>query len=126
MEKEYTREVHIELGGETRRVLLNLWGLVLAEEKGFDVADLEVDADSAEEVSGKATKMLDYLWVGMLPFNEDLTRKELGMEIGMGELPKIQEAFDKIRSRQLTQDVKEKIEEAASEDGDGGKSEQDS
>lgn len=120
MEKKYTREVHVELGGEKRRVLLNLWGLVLAEEKGYDIADLEVDAESAEEVSGKARRMLDYLWVGILPFEEDITREELGMQIGMGELPKLQEAFDKIRSRQLTQDVKDEIE-AASEDGDEGK-----
>jgi len=126
MQKEYTREVHIEIGGETRRVLLCLWALVLAEEQGFDIAELEVDAESAEAVSGKATTMLDYLWVGMLPFEEGLSRKDLGMQIGMGDLPKLEAAFDKIRSRQLTQDVEQKIEEAASEAGDGGKSVPDS
>lgn len=122
MEKEHTREVHVEIGGETRRILLCLWGLVLAEEQGFDISDLAIDQEEAEEQQGNAKKMLDMLWVGMLPFNEDLKRKDLGMDVGFGDLPAIEKAFTEVTSRQLTDEVEEKIEEASSGDGDEGKS----
>lgn len=113
MEKKYTREVHVELGGETRRVLLNLWGLVLAEEKGFDVSEIELDEEEAEERKGNVEQMLDMLWIGMLPFNEELGRKELAMQVGFEDLPALKSAFTKIISRQLTDEVREQIEEAS-------------
>ena len=119
MEKEYTREVHVEIGGETRRVLLNLWGLCLAEERGFNVEELELDEEEAKERKGDLQQMLDMLWVGMLPFNEDLTRKELGMQVGFEDMPNINAAFDKIRSRQMTDDVREKIEDASGGGAEG-------
>ena len=119
MEKEYTREVHVEIGGETRRVLLNLWGLCLAEERGFEVGELELDEEEAQERKGDLQQMLDMLWVGMLPFNEDLTRKELGMQVGFEDMPNINAAFDKIRSRQMTDDVREKIEDASGGGAEG-------
>ena len=112
MEKEYTREVHVEIGGETRRVLLNLWGLCLAEERGFEVSELDLGEEEAQERKGDLQQMLDMLWVGMLPFNEDLTRRELGMQVGFEDMAGLEEAFSKIVSRQLTDDVREKIEDA--------------
>lgn len=127
MDKEYTREVHVEFGGEKRRIMLTLWGLTLAEEKGFDVTDIEIDEESAEQRSGNLSQMLDLLWIGMLPFDESLTKRELGMQVGFDELERVTEAFDKVVSRQLTDDVKERMEAnkngeteaAASEDGQG-------
>jgi hypothetical protein len=111
MEKQYTREVHMEVAGETRRVLVCLWGLVLAEEKGLDLADLETQDDGGEDFS----TMLDFLWVGMLPFDEGLERKEVGMMFTAGDLDACQDAFQKVKSRQITGDVQDAIEE-----GDAG------
>jgi hypothetical protein len=111
MEKRYTREVHLEVGGETRRVLVTLWGLVLAEEKGLDLSDLETDENGGEDFS----TMLDFLWVGMLPFDEDLSRKDAGMMFTPADLDACQEAFNKIKSRQITADVQEVIDEGATE-----------
>lgn len=118
MDKRYTREVHLEVGDETRRVLVTLWGLVLAEEKGFDLTELETDEDGEEGFQ----EMLDFLWVGMLPFDEDLTRKEVGMMFTPADMNKCEAAFHKIKSRQITGDVQEAIEEAG--DGDSPKAQQ--
>jgi hypothetical protein len=110
MEKQYPREVHLEAGGETRRVLVCLWGLVLAEEKGLDLEEL--DTKEAEE---SFAQMLDFLWVGMLPFNEDLTRKEAGMMFTPSDLDACQEAFQKIKSRQITSDVQDAIQDGSAD-----------
>lgn len=122
MEKEYTREVQVEIGGETRRVLLCLWGLVLAEEKGYDISEVELDEEAEErkpEEGGSLGQMLDMLWIGMLPFEEDLERRELGMQVSFKDMEQISEAFDKIMSRQVTDDVREKIEEAQGQRAEG-------
>lgn len=105
MEKKYSREVHLEAGGETHRVLVCLWGLVLAEEKGMDLNELET-----EGASDDFGQMLDFLWVGMLPFNEDLSRKEVGMMFTPADLNACETAFEKIKSRQITADVQEAIQ----------------
>jgi hypothetical protein len=123
MDKEYTREVHVEIGGETRRVLLCLWGLVLAEERGFDVTNIDIDEESAEERSGDMRQMLDLLWVGMLPFDEDLGKKDLAMQISFGDLEDVTAAFNKVISRQLTDEVKQKMEAEAHENGEAAASE---
>jgi len=107
MEKQYTREVHLEAAGETRRVLVTLWGLVLAEEKGLDLEDLTTDD---EEDAESFSEMLDFLWIGMLPFEEDLTRKDVGMMFTPSDMEACQEAFQKIKSRQITNEVQEVIE----------------
>jgi len=109
---QFDRTVEIEIAGETRKVLLCLWGLTLAEEKGFDVSGIDLDEEDAQERQGDLGQMLDMLWIGMLPFNEDLTRRGLGMHIGFDDLPKLEDAFNKIVSRQLTEDIREKVEEA--------------
>lgn len=112
MEKEYTREVHVEIDGETRRVLLCLWGLCLAEEKGFDISEIELDEEEAKERKGNLRQMLDLLWIGMLPFNEDLKLKDLGMQVGLNDMEALESAFNKIVKHQMTADVREKIEDA--------------
>jgi hypothetical protein len=114
MDKEYSREVHVEIGGETRRVLLCLWGLCLAEEKGFDISEIELDEEEAQERKGNLKQMLDLLWIGMLPFNEELEVKDLGMQVGLNDMEALESAFEKIVKRQMTEDVREKIEEAQS------------
>jgi len=120
-DKRYTREVEVEVGGETRRVLLCLWGLIKAEEKGFDVSDMELD-EEAEERKGEMSEMLDMLWVGMLPFEDEwdgeLTRRRLGMEVTFGDMEQMEDAFTKIVSRQITDDVREKVEEAGKKKGE--------
>lgn len=114
MDKEYSREVRVDIGGETRRVLLCLWGLCLAEEKGFDISEIELDEEEAQERKGNLKQMLDLLWIGMLPFNEDLEVKDLGMQVGLNDMEALESAFEKIVKRQMTEDVREKIEEAQS------------
>jgi len=112
MDKRYDREVHLEVGGETRRVLVCLWGLVLAEEKGLDLQELDT-----EEAEDSFSTMLDFLWVGMLPFDEELSRKEVGMMFTPADMQKAEEAFNKIRSRQITGEIKEAIDEAGGDEG---------
>lgn len=120
MKDEYTREVRVEIGGEERRVLLCLYGLMLAEQKGYDISEIELD-EEAEQRKGNVGQMLDLLWIGMLPFNEDLSKKELGMQIGFGDLEKLEEPFQEMIDKQITDDVREKIEEAQSGEGAEGK-----
>lgn len=122
MEKEYPREVHVEIGGEVRRVYVNLWGLILAEEKGYDIGQLALDEEEAKEQATSGLKnALDLLWIGMLPFNEDLTRKELGMQIPPSDLEKLEGPINQIMSRQFGDDVREKIQEARGEGDEVGK-----
>ena len=102
------RTVWMDVEDETVPVLVCLWGLVLAEEKGFDLSDLDVADEDGQSVEAK--QMLDLLWIGMLPFDESLTRKEVGMKLTVGAMQQAREAFDKIKSRQITQDVKEHVD----------------
>jgi len=46
----------------------------------------------------------------MLPFNEDLSRREAGMMFTPADLNACEEAFEKIKSRQITADVQEAIQ----------------
>lgn len=112
MKDRYPREVRMEVNGEQRRILVCLWGLKLAEEKGYDISQLEVEGENAG-----ASQMLDLIWIGMLPFEEDLTRKEVGMTFSLGDMAKAESAFQKIKSRQLTSDVKEEVSKAANSSG---------
>jgi len=114
---QFDRTVEIEIAGDSYQVLLCLWGLTLAEEKGYDISGIDLDEEDAQERQGDLGQMLDMLWIGMLPFNEDLTRRKLGMHIGFDDLPKLEEAFNKIVSRQLTEDIREKVEEAEGAEG---------
>ena len=119
MPDQFPREVTITVGGEERRILICLWGLKLAEEKGYDVSSLDVDPEELSGERGATGQMIDLLWIGMLPFDEDLTRREVGMMLTLGDLAKAEDAINKIVSRQLTDDVKEVIEERREPVGDG-------
>jgi hypothetical protein len=116
MKDKYSREVRATISGEECRILINLKGLILAGEHGFDIEDLEVEGeeDLEELPTGKRLEVLArYMWVGMLPFEEDLAFDDLLMRVTLGDLPAMTEAFQKIKSRQLTDEVKEKMKEVA-------------
>lgn len=95
-----------------RKIHLNMWGLVLAEEHGFDIADLDLDEDGAKERKGNLRQMLEMLWIGMLPYDEDISIEEIGRSIGFADMPDVSAAFEKVVSRQLTDDVREQVKEA--------------
>ena len=119
MPDRFPREVTINTGGEERRVLVCLWGLKLAEEKSFDVSSLNVDPKKINAEGGSTTEMIELLWIGMLPFDEDLTRRDVGMMFTFKDLAKAESTINKILSRQLTDDVKEVIEGRREPVGDG-------
>jgi len=126
-DKKYPREVHVDIAGETRRVYVNLWGLILAEEKGYDIGQLALDEEEAKEQATSGLKnALDLLWIGMLPFNEDLTRRDLGMQIPVSDLEKLEDPINQIMSRQFGDDVREKIQEARGEEEEVGKAQENS
>jgi len=108
-----TRTVRAEYAGEEHKHLLCLWGLMLAEQKGFDVSSIELDED-VEERKGDVQQMGELLWIARLPFEEDLTLKELGMSVSFGDMEAVAEAFQKITSRQITSDVREHVEKQGS------------
>lgn len=112
--------VYIEIDGEEKPVLLCVWGLALAESKGFDLSGVALDEEEAEEQKGDINQMLDMLWIGRLPYDESVTRRELGMSIGLGDLPALTEKFQEIVDKQLNEDIREKAEEMANRGSSGG------
>jgi hypothetical protein len=65
--------------------------------------------------------MLELLWIGMLPYNEDLTQKEVGMAVSFEDMEGLQDDFEKVVELQITSDVREHIENADSGGGAEGK-----
>jgi hypothetical protein len=125
MSTDFSRAVEVDIGGENddipEKVLLCLYGLTVAESvHDFDIGEIELDEEAAER-KGDLTQMLELLWIGMLPYNEDLTQKEVGMAVSFEDMEGLQEDFEKVVELQITSDVREHIENASSGDGAEGK-----
>lgn len=101
------KAVAVTIGGTEHKVRLSLWGLILAEEEhGYDISDLDLDKDGAESRKGNLRRMLELLWIGMLPFEPDLTLSALGQQVGFGDMAALTEAFNKVVKLQLTDDIR--------------------
>ena len=121
MSTDFSRAVEVDIGGENDdipdKVLLCLYGLTVAESvHDFDIGEIELDEEAAER-KGDLTQMLELLWIGMLPYNEDLTQKEVGMAVSFEDMEGLQDDFEKVVELQITSDVREHIENA--DDGGG-------
>jgi hypothetical protein len=125
MSKDFSRAVEVDIGAEDDdipgKVLLCLYGLTVAESvHDFDIGEIELDEEAAER-KGDLTQMLELLWIGMLPYNEDLTQKEVGMAVSFEDMEGLQDAFEKVVTLQITSDVREHIEDADGGEGAEGK-----
>ena len=125
MSTDFSRAVEVDIGGENDdipdKVLLCLYGLTVAESvHDFDIGEIELDEEAAER-KGDLTQMLELLWIGMLPYNEDLTQKEVGMAVSFEDMEGLQDDFEKVVELQITSDVREHIENADSGGGGEGK-----
>ncbi|MCS3667447.1 hypothetical protein GGP77_001676 [Salinibacter ruber] len=125
MSTDFSRAVEVDIGGENDdipdKVLLCLYGLTVAESvHDFDIGEIELDEEAAER-KGDLTQMLELLWIGMLPYNEDLTQKEVGMAVSFEDMEGLQDDFEKVVELQITSDVREHIENADSGGGAEGK-----
>ena len=107
MEKPQT--VTAVIGGKERKLLLCMWGLMLAEKAGYDVAGLDLGAEANEARKGELTQMLELLWVAALPFERSLTLEELGMSITLGDLPAVAEAFSEVMRLQMGEDLRAEV-----------------
>jgi len=121
MSTDFSRAVEVDIGGGNDdipdKVLLCLYGLTVAESvHDFDIGEIELDEEAAER-KGDLTQMLELLWIGMLPYNEDLTQKEVGMAVSFEDMEGLQDDFEKVVELQITSDVREHIENA--DDGGG-------
>ena len=121
MSTDFSRAVEVDIGGENDdipdKVLLCLYGLTVAESvHDFDIGEIELDEEAAER-KGDLTQMLELLWIGMLPYNEDLTQKDVGMAVSFEDMEGLQDDFEKVVELQITSDVREHIENA--DDGGG-------
>jgi hypothetical protein len=121
MSTDFSRAVEVSVGGENDdipdKVLLCLYGLTVAESvHDFDIGEIELDEEAADR-KGDLTQMLELLWIGMLPYNEDLTQKEVGMAVSFEDMEGLQDDFEKVVELQITSDVREHIENA--DDGGG-------
>ncbi|MCS3611005.1 hypothetical protein [Salinibacter ruber] len=121
MSTDFSRAVEVDIGGENDdipdKVLLCLYGLTVAESvHDFDIGEIELDEEAAER-KGDLTQMLELLWIGMLPYNEDLTQKEVGMAVSFEDMEGLQDDFEKVVELQITSDVRKHIENA--DDGGG-------
>lgn len=112
-----TPEVTLSLGGEEHKFLCCLWGLKLASNKGYDLSNLDVDEQDAENPAENIGQMIDLLWIGRLPYNEDLTRREVGMAITPGDLDQAQDALQEIVEKQFNAEMQEAVEEAGGSEG---------
>jgi hypothetical protein len=125
MSTDFSRAVEVDIGGKNDdipdKVLLCLYGLTVAESvHDFDIGEIELDEEAAER-KGDLTQMLELLWIGMLPYNEDLTQKEVGMAVSFEDMEGLQDDFEKVVELQITSDVREHIENADSGGGAEGK-----
>jgi hypothetical protein len=125
MSTDFSRAVEVNIGGDNddipNKVLLCLYGLTVAESvHDFDIGEIELDEEAAER-KGDLTQMLELLWIGMLPYNEDLTQKEVGMAVSFEDMEGLQDDFEKVVELQITSDVREHIENADSGGGAEGK-----
>jgi hypothetical protein len=125
MSTDFSRAVEVDIGGENDdipdKVLLCLYGLTVAESvHDFDIGEIELDEEAAER-KGDLTQMLELLWIGMLPYNEDLTQKDVGMAVSFEDMEGLQDDFEKVVELQITSDVREHIENADSGGGAEGK-----
>lgn len=125
MSTDFSRAVEVDIGGENDdipdKVLLCLYGLTVAESvHDFDIGEIELDEEAAER-KGDLTQMLELLWIGMLPYNEDLTQKEVGMAVSFEDMEGLQDDFEKVVELQITSDVRDHIENADSGGGAEGK-----
>jgi len=121
MSTDFSRAVEVSVGGDNDdipdKVLLCLYGLTVAESvHDFDIGEIELDEEAAER-KGDLTQMLELLWIGMLPYNEDLTQKDVGMAVSFEDMEGLQDDFEKVVELQITSDVREHIENA--DDGGG-------
>ena len=125
MSTDFSRAVEVNIGGDNDdipdKVLLCLYGLTVAESvHDFDIGEIELDEEAAER-KGDLTQMLELLWIGMLPYNEDLTQKEVGMAVSFEDMEGLQDDFEKVVELQITSDVRDHIENADSGGGAEGK-----
>jgi len=125
MSTDFSRAVEVDIGGENDdipdKVLLCLYGLTVAESvHDFDIGEIELDEEAAER-KGDLTQMLELLWIGMLPYNEDLTQKDVGMAVSFEDMEGLQDDFEKVVELQITSDVREHIENANDGGGAEGK-----
>mgnify|MGYP000497581631 FL=1 len=125
MSTDFSRAVEVNIGGDNddipNKVLLCLYGLTVAESvHDFDIGEIELDEEAAER-KGDLTQMLELLWIGMLPYNEDLTQKEVGMAVSFEDMEGLQDDFEKVVELQITSDVRDHIENADSGGGAEGK-----
>ena len=120
MEKKNEREVHIEIGGETRRVLLCLKSLLMAQKQGHDVSGISVlNQDGEDEDDGPNFEhWVDILWLGRLPFEPDLTRDDVAVGCTMGEMLNARDKIQEAQRIQITDALAEAADEMA-EDGEG-------
>ena len=107
MQKPQT--VTARIAGSERKILLCMWGLILAEKAGYDIASLDLDAGEQAKKKGELEQMLELLWIGMLPFERTLTLEELGMSISFGDMEAVTAAFTEVLSLQMGEDLKAEV-----------------
>lgn len=97
MEKD-PREIEFEIRGKKYKILLSMYGLLIAQEQGFKLERLEI-GEGSEKIPLR--QMLEFLWIGMLPYDESLTLRQVGMTFGINDLPVVSDVFTKMVQRQL-------------------------
>jgi hypothetical protein len=112
--KSRTPEVTLTLGDEEYKLLCCLWGLKLAASKGYDISQLDISEEEASNPGQNIEQMVDLLWIGRLPFDEDLTRREIGMAITPGDLEEAQDALEEVIEKQFNAEMEEAVESADS------------
>jgi len=128
MDKKNEREVHIELGGETRRVLLCLKSLLMAQKQGYDVSSISIlnqpedgdeEGDEDDDVGPNFEHWVDILWLGRLPFEPNLSREDVALQCTMGEMLNAREKIEEAQRIQITDSLAEAADKMGGGDDEG-------
>lgn len=83
MPKLNADSVKITIGGKTFDFMMTPYGIMIAEEHGIDILQLFDQIGSQLKDDASPTKQLSLIskiiWAGILPFNEDMTLKDVQM-----------------------------------------------
>ena len=103
-----SNEVAVEFGGTKRRIHINMFGIDLAAERGYDLFDeqesiAELDTDNLRP--GGQRRIMDFnlhlLWIGLLPYEPDLEFSEIQRQVSLADIPAITEAVSRANNLQV-------------------------
>ena len=98
-----SNSVSVTFGGRKRKIHLNMLGIHRAMMHGYDVAQLDEsgavkaeEKDMTLEQKAKAYEATNrMLWIGLLPYDADITFEDMLMSISFSEMQTVQDALRK-------------------------------